>query len=153
MYSELNGARFDFMPSNRLSRLRRPQAAWAAKALRREMTNAEMRMWYHLRAGRFEGWKFRRQVPMGPFVVDFLCERALLIVEIDGGQHAERIDADRERTMWLEQQGYRVLRFWNNDVLGNMNGVLETLSPALSQGRGSESTLSPALSQGRGSKP
>ena len=118
--------------------MRLPQSAVAAKALRKEMTDAEMRLWYHLRAGRFEGYKFRRQVPLGAYVVDFLCERARVVVEVDGGQHAERVEADAARTDWLEQQGYRVLRFWNNEVLTNMNGVLETLSPALSQGRGRE---------------
>ena len=100
------------------------------------MTDAEQRLWYHLRAGRFQGWKFRRQVPLGPYVVDFLCEQARLIVEVDGGQHAELIERDLARTEWLIAQGYEVIRFWNNDVLTNTDGVLATLSPALSQGRG-----------------
>ena len=100
------------------------------------MTDAEQRLWYHLRAGRFQHWKFRRQVPLGRYVVDFLCEEARLIVEVDGGQHAERIERDSARTQWLRAQGYAVIRFWNNDVLANIDGVLATLSPALSQGRG-----------------
>ena len=100
------------------------------------MTDAEQRLWYYLRAGRFQGWKFRRQVPLGRYVVDFLCEEARLIVEVDGGQHAERVAQDATRTQWLEAQGYVVIRFWNNDVLTNTEGVLATLSPALSQGRG-----------------
>jgi very-short-patch-repair endonuclease len=100
------------------------------------MTDAEQRLWYHLRASRFEGWKFRRQVPVGDYVVDFLCEEARVIVEVDGGQHAERAKRDAARTQRLAAQGYAVLRFWNNDVLENMEGVLATLSPALSQGRG-----------------
>lgn len=95
-----------------------------------------MRMWYRLRAGRLDGWKFRRQVPLGPYVADFLCEQARVIVEVDGGQHGDRAQQDRVRTEWMEQQGYRVIRFWNNEVMGNIEGVLETLSPALSQGRG-----------------
>jgi very-short-patch-repair endonuclease len=103
------------------------------------MTDAEWRLWYYLRAGRFQGWKFRRQVPLGNYVVDFLCEEARVIVEVDGGQHAERVDHDRERTEWLKTQGYNVIRFWNNDVLANTEGVLMTLSPALSQGRGRNS--------------
>jgi very-short-patch-repair endonuclease len=103
------------------------------------MTDAERSLWYHLRAGRFQGWKFRRQVPIGQYVVDFLCEEARLIVEVDGGQHAERIERDLARTQWLGEQGYEVIRFWNNDVLANIEGVLATLSPALSQGRGGKS--------------
>jgi very-short-patch-repair endonuclease len=100
------------------------------------MTDAEHRLWYYLRGRRLAGWKFRRQVPLGNYVVDFLCEEARLIVEVDGGQHSEMQAADAERTRWLEARGYRVVRFWNNEVLGNTEGVLETLSPALSQGRG-----------------
>jgi very-short-patch-repair endonuclease len=73
---------------------------------------------------------------LGNYVVDFLCEEARVIVEVDGGQHAERVGHDLARTEWLNAQGYRVVRFWNNDVLGNIEGVLTTLSPALSQGRG-----------------
>ena len=100
------------------------------------MTDAESRLWYYLRARRFFGWKFRRQVPLGRYVADFLCEDAMLIVEIDGGQHAGMVAEDSERTRWLESRGYRVIRYWNNEVLGNIEGVLTTLSPALSQGRG-----------------
>ncbi len=100
------------------------------------MTDAERALWYYVRAGRFLGYKFRRQAPMGPYVVDFLCEQARLIVEIDGGQHAERIERDAARTRWLRAQGYEVIRFWNNDVLANVEGVLTTLSLTLSQGRG-----------------
>jgi very-short-patch-repair endonuclease len=95
------------------------------------MTDAEWRLWYHLRAGRFAGRKFRRQVPLGPYVVDFLCEQAKLIVEVDGGQHAERSVQDEARTRWLSERGYRVVRFWNNDVLTNMDGVWEAISVAL----------------------
>jgi very-short-patch-repair endonuclease len=120
------------MTQSRLSKLRQQPDRELLKELRANMTDAEMLLWYYLRAKRFEGWKFRRQVPLGPYVVDFLCERAGLIVEVDGGQHAERRWADAMRTRWLEEHGYRVIRFWNNEVLGNMGGVLETLSPALS---------------------
>ena len=111
------------------------------------MTDAERKLWYYLRARRFQEWKFRRQVPLGRYVVDFLCEEACLIVEVDGGQHAERIESDLARTRWLMSQGYAVIRFWNNDVLANIEGVLATLSPALSQGRGRKPV---ALSEGRG---
>ena len=100
------------------------------------MTDAEQRLWYHLRARRFLGWKFRRQVPLGNYIADFLCEESRVIIEVDGGQHAERIELDLQRTEWMRAQGYAVIRFWNNDVLTNIDGVLATLSPALSQGRG-----------------
>ena len=102
------------------------------------MTDAEQALWYRIRARRFGGWKFRRQVPLGDYIVDFLCEDARVVVELDGGQHAERVVYDGVRTRWLEARGYRVVRYWNDDVLGNMDGVLATLSPALSQGRGSK---------------
>jgi very-short-patch-repair endonuclease len=75
------------------------------------MTQAEWRLWYHLRAHRFLGLKFRRQVPIGPYTADFLCEIAGLIVEVDGGQHADRVEEDAARTRWLNAQGYRVVRF------------------------------------------
>ena len=100
------------------------------------MTDAEQRLWYHLRARRFLGWKFRRQVPLGNYIADFLCEESRVIIEVDGGQHAERMELDLQRTEWMRAQGYTVIRFWNNDVLTNIDGVLATLSPALSQGRG-----------------
>ena len=135
---------------SRLSTLRTNRGARFARSLRSNMPDAEARLWYYLRASRFDGWKFRRQVPIGSFVVDFLCEQARLIVEIDGGQHAERTEADAIRTQWLREQGYDVLRYWNNEVMTNIEGVLATLSLALSQGRGKTATLSPALPQGGG---
>lgn len=96
-----------------------------ASRLRREMTDAERRLWSRLRGRRLEGWKFRSQHSIGPYVADFLCWDARLIVEVDGGQHDEMADGDR--TAFLRGQGYRVVRFWNNDVLGNIDGVLERL--------------------------
>lgn len=95
------------------------------------MTDAEARLWYLLRGRRFLGAKFRRQVPVEGFVVDFLCEAAKLVIEIDGGQHAEREAYDRERTAVLEQAGYFVLRFWNNDVLRNTDSVLGRIAETL----------------------
>jgi len=85
-------------------------------------------MWSRLRDRRFLGLKFKRQAPIDRFVVDFLCIDAKLVVEIDGGQHAERADDDQERTNILESMGYLVLRFWNNDVLLNIDGVLDSLA-------------------------
>jgi very-short-patch-repair endonuclease len=86
-----------------------------ARFLRRNETDTEKRLWYRLRRQQLNGFRFRRQHPIGPFIVDFVCLSEKLIVELDGGQHAEQITADSERTAWLEGRGYRVLRFWNND--------------------------------------
>jgi very-short-patch-repair endonuclease len=105
-----------------------------AKTLRTHQTKAEQRLWYHLRAHRFMGLKFKRQKPMGRYIVDFVCMVRRLIIGIDGGQHAEQLEYDQHRDMWLRSQGYTVLRFWNNDVMQQLEGVLEqiriTLSPA-----------------------
>ncbi|HKS65400.1 MAG TPA: endonuclease domain-containing protein [Xanthobacteraceae bacterium] len=101
-----------------------------AKKLRTQMTDAERRLWYLLRAHRFSGYKFKRQVPIGRYVVDFVCFDRKVIVEADGGQHADN-PADRSRDEWLHSQGFLVLRFWNNDVLKNTQGVMEVISNAL----------------------
>jgi len=87
----------------------------------------------HLRRKQLGTHRFRRQVPLGPYIADFVCLDARLIVEVDGGQHAERTTQDGQRTAWLESQNFRVLRFWNNDVLGNIEGVLETILEALKE--------------------
>jgi very-short-patch-repair endonuclease len=91
-------------------------------------TDAEIRLWSRLRRKQLEGFRFRRQHPLGPYVVDFFCAATRLIVEVDGGQHAEDGEA---RTNWLEARGYRIIRFWNNDVLANTEGVLSTILDAL----------------------
>ena len=98
-----------------------------ARTLRTNSTEAERVLWYHLRAARFRGYKFRRQTPLGRYIVDFVCFEARLIVEVDGGQHVEQQEYDRQRTAWLEGQGFRVLRFWNTEVLGNVEGVKEMI--------------------------
>ena len=103
-----------------------------ARRLRKNPTDAETRLWSRLRRKQLDGHRFRRQVSLGPYVADFVCFEARLIVEVDGGQHAERA-ADTARTAWLEAQGYRVLRFWNNDVLGNIDGVVETIRAAFAR--------------------
>ena len=92
-----------------------------ARRLRRDQTDAERKLWFRLRDRRLDGLKFRRQVPIDCYVVDFCCESARLIVELDGGQHAERSAEDAARTAALEARGYLVLRFWNNEVLQNMD--------------------------------
>src|SRR6185503_17344639 len=99
-----------------------------ARRLRCEPTDAERHLWYQLRRKNLGDWRFRRQAPIGRYIVDFVCFEARLIVELDGGQHAEaRQLYDAARTAWLEAEGFRVLRFWNNDVLTNTVGVLEEI--------------------------
>jgi very-short-patch-repair endonuclease len=93
--------------------------------------DVERKLWFQLRDRRLDGFKFRRQVAIGSYIADFCCESAHLIVELDGGQHAERSAEDAKRTATLEAQGYLVLRFWNNDVLENMDGVLQTILETL----------------------
>ena len=107
-----------------------------ARALRVKSTDAERLLWSKLRNRQVEGWKFRRQVPLGGYIVDFLCEDANLIVELDGGQHGEALNYDAMRTKWLNKNGYQVIRFWNNDAMNNIDGVLQSLTLTLSQGRG-----------------
>ena len=102
-----------------------------ARSLRRNMTEAEKKMWYRLRAHRLNGVSFKRQAPVAPYIVDFVCLQARLIVEIDGGQHGSETDAARDA--WLSKQGFRVLRFWNNDVHSNIEGVMQTNVDALAQ--------------------
>jgi len=99
-----------------------------ARKLRLTSTDAEIRLWSRLRRKQLEGFRFRRQHPLGPYVVDFFCAEAKLVVEVDGGQHAD--DGDT-RTRWLAARGYRVIRFWNNDVLANTEGVLQMILEAL----------------------
>src|SRR5882724_11768453 len=102
-----------------------------AKRLRRNQTDAERVLWFRLRDRRLDGWRFKRQVPIDRFVVDFFCPDGKLIVEIDGGQHDQDKDRDANRTHVLEAMGYLVLRFWNNDVMRNPDGVLETIVSTL----------------------
>ncbi len=114
-----------------------------AKRLRDNPTSAENHLWFHLRAKQLGGHKFRRQQPIGNYIVDFACLRQKLIIELDGGQHANQVQRDQLRDSWLRSQGFKVLRFWNNDVFENTEGVLETILQELSpspcpshQGRG-----------------
>ena len=102
-------------------------AAKAAKTLRSRMTDAEHKLWYHLKNRNFYGFKFVRQAPIGPYIADFACREADLIVEVDGGQHSGS-DHDARRDAVLAEHGYAVVRFWNNDVLANIEGVLTTLT-------------------------
>lgn len=103
-----------------------------AKKLRTNMTDAEQRLWYRLRGHRFDGNKFKRQVPIGPYIVDFASLHRKLVLEIDGGQHADNA-RDQRRDQWLQEQGFEVLRFWNNDVLRQTDSVLEVIATALNE--------------------
>src|SRR2546428_9306635 len=98
---------------------------------RNQMTDAEVCLWWRLRGWQMDGYRFRRQVPKGPYILDFVCLKARLVIEVDGGQHAAAFEADNQRTAWLQSQGFRVLRFWNNDALHRTNRVLETIRAAL----------------------
>ena len=106
-----------------------------ARELRKNATEAEKRMWRALREN-FPSAKFRRQVPIGPYYADFFSFPAKLVIEVDGGQHGEAQDYDARRTAFLEAQGLRVVRFWNNDVLGNTEGVITQISLSLGEREG-----------------
>ena len=100
------------------------QASERAKILRQNMTEAERRLWHHLRDRRLQGYKFRRQQPIGRYIADFVCLCPKLIVEADGSQHMEQTEYDAERSAYLLQQGFTVLRFWNNEILQQTDAVL-----------------------------
>jgi adenine-specific DNA-methyltransferase len=119
-----------------------------ARRLRREATDAEQRIWLSVRDRRLGGFKFRRQATVGPFVVDFLCAERGLIVEIDGGQHDQAVDASR--TAFMEARGYRVVRYWNNDVMQNLEGVLETLLAIVSASPAARPSPHPLPQAGEG---
>jgi|SRR5579863_1994856 len=101
-----------------------------ARGLRVRMTDAERKLWFSLRDRRFAGFKFRRQVPIGRFIADFVCFEGRLVIEVDGGQHADSI-ADQRRDRWFAANGFRVMRFWNNEVLSNLEGVMTRLAETL----------------------
>ncbi len=102
-----------------------------ARRLRENQTDVEDKLWSRLRDRQLTGVKFRRQHPIGLFIVDFCCVERGVVVELDGGQHVDRSSADERRTRVLERLGYRVLRFWDNEVLSNLEGVLERISEVL----------------------
>ncbi len=103
-----------------------------ARKLRRDATEAEALLWQNLRSRRLGDFKFRRQAWIGPFIADFICMDAMLIVEVDGNQHGDAIAYDDARTAFLASKGYRVIRVWNNDVTQRMDGVLAAILSALS---------------------
>lgn len=100
-----------------------------AKDLRKKSTDTEQLLWKHLKAKQFEGIKFRRQQPIAHYIVDFVCFEKKIIIELDGGQHTQPSEKhkDNERDRWFKAQGYKVLRFWDNEVIMNIKGVLDVI--------------------------
>ena len=130
---------YDHQPSGTIDR---------ARTLRRDSTEAEKRLWRALRELGLAKW--RRQMPIGPYFPDLTCFASRLVIELDGSQHAEADDYDRARTRCIESQGYRVLRFWNNDVRDNLGGVVAAISQALSPSPSQPSAGSLPLPKGEG---
>ncbi len=116
-----------------------------ARELRKNSTDVERLLWKHLRAKRLAPSKFKRQEPIGNYIVDFVCYESRLIIELDGGQHADQHEYDDKRTAWLESQGFVMLRFWNNDVTENLESVVQRILDCLGA-----STLSPGPSPVKG---
>lgn len=102
-----------------------------ARALRSNSTEAERRLWRHLKTRQVVGFKFRRQHPIGPYVADFCCLEKRLIVELDGGQHVRQVRKDQQRTEWLEAAGYRVVRFWNRQIFEDIDSVVREIEAHL----------------------
>ena len=123
-----------------------------ARSMRREPTDAEKRLWRLLRGSRLAGWRFRRQHLIGPYIVDFACFEARLVVEADGGQHSGSV-RDGERDAYLKQCGWQVLRFWNNEVLGNSDGVVTAILEALGWRRHPHPNPPPHAGRGKNRSP
>jgi very-short-patch-repair endonuclease len=115
------------IPSPGGGRLGRGALRDRARELRRNSTGAEKILWKHLRLKQLGGYRFRRQYPIGNYIVDFFCFEKSLVIEIDGGHHSEQGKYDQERTIWLKGRGYKVLRFWNNQIMQEMDAVLEVI--------------------------
>jgi very-short-patch-repair endonuclease len=106
-----------------------------ARQLRKQMTDTEQFVWAQLRRKQFDGFRFRRQFPVGSYIVDFVCLEARVILELDGGQHAEQQEADQRRTQWLESQGFKLLRFWNHIALTEWDSVEQVLWQVLKESK------------------
>jgi very-short-patch-repair endonuclease len=102
-----------------------------AQKLRKNLTEAERKLWRYLRLRQLGGHKFRRQHPFGSYIVDFVCLEKRVVIEVDGGQHRAQAIYDQQRTAWIEQQGFRVLRFWDHEVMQNIEAVKEAIWQAL----------------------
>lgn len=111
-----------------------PKTLHRAGELRKDTTPAEKKLWAYLRAMREDGVHFRRQHAIGRYITDFCAPREKLIIELDGSQHLEQTEYDRERTACLESRGYKVIRFWNNDVVNNIESVIIAINHALEDG-------------------
>ena len=121
-----------------------------ARALRRNMTDAERLLWRSLRDRQMGGWKFRRQHQIRPFIADFVCVERKLIIEVDGGQHANKVQEDASRSGYLRNKGYRLLRFWNNQVLKETEAVLDMILAALDDDTPSPRPSPPNLGEREG---
>ena len=104
-----------------------PRLMRNGRILRKNMTPAEQRLWKHLRGKQLGGYRFRRQQPLGAYILDFICVESKLVIEIDGGQHATQIPYDEARTQYLQKLGFTVIRFWNNEVLQQTEAVLSAI--------------------------
>jgi very-short-patch-repair endonuclease len=111
--------------------IKSPKLIQRSRELRKTQTPAEAKLWSILRNRGLNGYKFKRQTTIGSFIVDFSCSDAKLVIELDGGQHLEQEEYDMQRTSFLESQGYRVLRFWNNDVINNIEAVIISIQQVL----------------------
>ncbi len=122
---------------SRLISYYRPMANERARALRRNQTDAERILWRALKGKQLNGCRFRRQHPMGVYIVDFVCLERKLIIELDGDQHGfpEHVEHDEKRSLWLQTKGYHVARFWNDEVYGNLDGVLDAILELLQADR------------------
>ncbi|MGH7927967.1 MAG: endonuclease domain-containing protein, partial [Candidatus Binatia bacterium] len=131
----IGGSKFPIPPvrvrGKRFMDARLPVLRDRARQLRRNQTDVENKLWSRLRTRQLGGAKFRRQYPVGNFIVDFCCFERHLVVELDGGQHAIQTEADQRRSASLSARGYRVLRFWDNEVIENIDGVLEQIKMRL----------------------
>ena len=119
-----------------------------ARVLRQRMTDAERLLWRHLRNRELGGWKFRRQYPVGSFIVDFICVEKNVVIEVDGGQHAENEEIDLQRSAYLNKMGYQVVRFWNNQVLQETEAVLEVVFAILANGKQNSPSPQPSPPSG-----
>jgi len=124
------------MTRGKTQRRKKDRRVPLARLLRRIATPAERKLWWHLREAQFAGSHFRRQATIGPYFADFCCHINRLVIEVDGASHAEgrQLLTDARRTEFLQAHGYRVLRFWNNDVLTNIEGVMTVIASALADG-------------------
>ena len=121
-----------------------------AQELRQHSTDAELALWKRLRNRQLAGCKFRRQVPIGKYIVDFVCFERKIAIEVDGGHHQEQVSSDTIRATWLESEGFQVLRFWNHEVLADTEAVQEALLVALQENSPSPDSPSPQPSPVKG---